>query len=141
MITLRPYKDEDWKAITDAVEPFSPLLPGDSFADIAKRSVAVTGMEDGEIMACGGITFTSNDEGMVWVKVSTKCKRSGYTWARTIKEVFNAMMDSVAELQISTYVLSDFCKGDKLARMIGLKKTSEKEEYKGNKYYKYTAVT
>lgn len=141
MITIRAYKDSDWKEITDAVEPFSPLLPSDSFMDISKRSVAVTGVEDGEIMACGGITFTGNDEGMVWVKVSTKCGRSGYSWARTIKEVFTAMMDSVAELQVSTYVVENFCKGDKLAKMIGLKKTGEKEKYKGNFYYKYTAVT
>jgi len=141
MITLRPYKDSDWKAITDAVEPFSPLLPSDSFMDISKRSVAVTGVEDGEIMACGGITFTTNEEGLVWVKVSTKCGQNGYTWARAIREVFTALMDSIAELQVSTYVVDNFCKGDRLAKMIGLKNTGKFQEYKGNKYYKYTAVT
>jgi len=140
MITLRAYKDSDWKAITDAVEPFTPLLPSDLFADISKRSVAVTGVEGGEIMACGGITFTGNDEGLVWVKVSKKCEGDPYKWARNIREVFNAMMESVSELQVSTYVVANFDKGDKLARMIGLHRTNETEEYKDNMYYKYTVT-
>lgn len=136
---LRKYKDEDWLKITDAVEPFSPLLPSDSFLHISQRSVAVTGTEDGEVMACGGITFLNNTEGLVWVKVSEKCKQSAYKWARTIRETFFIMMDSV-DLNISTYVLKGFCKGDKLARMIGLKKTGETEENNGNLYYKYTVI-
>ena len=137
---LRKYKYEDWAMIKDAVEPFSPLLPSDSFLHIAERSVAVTGTEDGKIMACGGITFTSNTEGLVWVKVSKQCRNNAYKWARTIRETFSVMMDSV-DLTVSTYVVNGFCKGDKLARMIGLSKTGEKEEYNGNIYYKYTAVT
>ena len=50
------------------------------------------------------------------------------------------MKDSVEDLKIYTYVIKGFCKGDKLARMIGLKKTDEYEEYNGNIYFKY-AVT
>ena len=138
---LRKYKDEDWAMIKDAVEPFSPLLPDDSFLHIADRSVAVTGTERNEVMACGGITFTSDNTGIVWVKVSKKCRRAAYAWARTIRETFNAMMDSIEDLEVSTYVVNGFCKGDKLARMIGLKKTDKSEEYNGQIYYKYTAVT
>ena len=87
------------------------------------------------------ITFTSNNTGLVWVKVSTKCKRAAYTWARTIRETFIIMMESIENMKVSTYVVQNFCKGDRLARMIGLKKTGETEEYQGNTYYKYTAVT
>ena len=137
---IRKYRDSDWKAITDAVEPFSPLIPSDAFKDIAKRSVAVTGVEGGEVMACGGITYISNTEGLVWVKVSEKCKRNAYKWARTIRETFSIMLDSV-DVNVSTYVLEGFCKGDRLARLIGLKRTKEIEEYNGQIYIKYTAVT
>ncbi len=137
---IRKYKDEDWAMIKDAVEPFSPLLPSDSFLHIADRSVAVTGMEGDEVMACGGITFTSNTEGLVWVKVSEKCKRNAYKWARTIRETFSIMLESV-DVDVATYVLKGFCKGDKLARMIGLRKTDKTEEYNGQIYIKYTAVT
>lgn len=131
---LRLYKDSDWSAITDAVESFS--LTNDLL--IAHRSVAVTGIEDGRIMVCGGITFIADNEGLVWVKVSAKCRRAAYTWARTIRETFTAMMDSIGDIKISTYVAKDFCKGDKLARMIGLKNTGKSRKYKGNTYYKYT---
>ncbi len=138
---LRKYKDEDWAMIKDAVEPFSPLLPSDAFLHIADRSVAVTGTEGDMVMACGGITFLNNSEGLVWVKVSKQCRKSAYKWARTIRETFRVMMESIEDLEVSTYVVNGFCKGDKLARMIGLKKTGRTEMYKGNLYYKYTAVT
>ncbi len=134
---LRLYKDSDWSEIKDAVEPFSPLLPNDSFSD---RSVAVTAIEDDKIMACGGITFISDTEGLVWVKVSKKCRRAAYKWARAIRETFTVMLDSIGDIEISTYVVKDFCKGDKLARMIGLKNTGKFQEYKGNIYYKYSVT-
>ncbi|KKN12021.1 hypothetical protein LCGC14_1020690 [marine sediment metagenome] len=134
---MRLYEDSDWLEIKDAVEPFSPLLPNDS---VSERSLAVTAIEGGEIMACGGITFISDTEGLVWVKVSQKCKRSAYRWARTIRETFTAMIESIGDIEVSTYVVKDFCKGDKLARMIGLKNTGIFQEYKGNKYYKYTVT-
>jgi len=137
MIEMRLYEDSDWLEIKDAVEPFSPLLPNDS---VSERSLAVTAIEGGEIMACGGITFISDTEGLVWVKVSQKCKRSAYRWARTIRETFTAMIESIGDIEVSTYVVKDFCKGDKLARMIGLKNTGIFQEYKGNKYYKYTVT-
>ncbi len=137
MIELRLYKDSDWSAIKDAVEPFSPLLPNGSFSE---RSLAVTGIENDKIMACGGITFLNDTEGLIWVKISEKCKHSAYRWARTIRETFTAMTDSIGDITISTYVIEGFCKGDKLARMIGLKNTGKFQEYKGNKYYKYTVT-
>lgn len=140
MITLRYYKDSDWPEINDAVEPFSPLLPNDSFLHISERSVALTGLEKGKVMACGGITFINNEEGLVWVKVSKKCNRKAFTWARTIRETFAIMMDSIEDLKVSTYVVRDFCKGDKLARMIGLKRTGETVEHNGNIYYRYSVT-
>jgi len=138
MITLKEYEPEDWSAITDAVEPFSPLTPTKEFLEMTKNSVAVTAIENGNVMACGGITYTSDETGIVWVKVSRKCQ--GYRWARSIRETFRIMMDSIGDLRISTYVIRDFCKGDKLARLIGLQKTDEYEEYNGNIYYKYSVT-
>lgn len=134
---MRLYKDSDWLEIKDAVEPFSPLLPN---LQVGKRSVAVTAIEDDKIMACGGITFISDTEGLIWVKVSKECRKAAYMWARTARETYTAMVDSIGEIKISTYIVKDFCKGDKLARMIGLKKTGESQEYKGNIYYKYSAT-
>lgn len=140
MITLKEYEVDDWIKISDAVEPFSPLMPTDDFIEMTKRGVAVTAVEKDEVMACGGIVYINDNEGIVWVKVSRKCFKQSYRWARTIKETFGIMMKAVGDLRISTYVISEFCKGDKLARLIGLKRTDETEEYNGNIYYKYAVI-
>lgn len=138
MITLREYEIEDWSKIDDAIEPFIPPVPIEDFLKMTKRGVAITGVEDGEIMACGGIAYTNDKDGTVWLKVSRKC--AGYGWARTIRETFGLMKESVGDLRISTYILENFCKGEKLARLIGMKRTDETEEYNGNTYNKYTVV-
>ncbi len=140
MISLRKYEDGDWSKIKEPTEPFSPLAPTSKFLEMTKYSVAVTGEQDGVVMACGGVTYIGDDDGVVWVKVSKKCLSHPYRWARTIKEVFNYIMEAIGELNLHTYVVEGFCKGDKLARMIGLKKTNEAEEYNGNLYYKYTVI-
>jgi len=140
MIILREYKADDWAKIDDAVEPFMPLMPVREFLEMAKRGLAITGVEDGNVMACGGVTYMNDKEGIVWVKVSKKCLKQSFRWARTIRETFNLMIESAGELKITTYVLDNFCRGEKLARLIGLKRTDETEEYNGNTYHKYTVV-
>ena len=112
----------------------------DEFLEMTTRGVAVTGLEDGEVMAVGGIAYMSDTEGTIWLKISKKCDKS-FRWARAIRETVQLMKEAVGDLKISTYVLSDFCKGEKLVRMIGLGKTDEMEQHDGNTYYKYTAVT
>ncbi len=140
MITLKKYETEDWSKINDAVEPFMPLLKSSEFNKAARRGIAVTAIEDGNVMACGGITYVNNKEGIVWVKVSRKCLKQSFRWARTIRETFDIMMASVGDLQISTYIIDNFCKGEKLARLIGLEKIDETEQYNGNTYNKYSTV-
>lgn len=140
MITLKEYETEDWSKIEDAVEPLMYMESSDEFNELVRRGIAVTAIEDGKVMSCGGIAYISEDEGIIWIKVSRKCLKQSYRWARTILEAFRIMMDSVGDLHISTYIVGSFPKGDKLARMIGLYKTGETEEYKDKTYYKYTAV-
>ncbi|KKL98471.1 hypothetical protein LCGC14_1824090 [marine sediment metagenome] len=136
MILFKEFKIEDWSEIEDAVEPFAPEVPLDALS----RGISTTAVEDGEIMACGGIVLESETKGTIWCKVSKKCLRKSFRWARTMKEAFGLMMDTLGDVEISTYILKGFCKGDKLARLIGLKKTDETETLNGNTYYKYTAV-
>jgi len=140
MIILKKYEIEDWVKIDDAVEPLVYMESSDDFNEVVQRGIAVTAIEDGVVMSCGGIAYVNEKEGIVWVRVSRKCLRQSFRWARTILEAFRIMTDSIGDLHISTYVLGDFPKGDKLARMIGLYKTGETERYKRNTYYKYTAV-
>ena len=137
MIIFKLYKNGDALKITDPVEPFASL---GQFDDIAKRGIAVTAMEDEKIMACGGISFVNKDEGMAWVKISENCAIKPFMWARTIKEAFSLMVESVGNVKISTYILDKFCKGEKLAKLINLKRTDEQEEYNGDIYNKYSMV-
>ena len=131
MIMLREYKVEDWTSIQDAVEPFC-ALGGD--IDVTTQGIAVTATDD-DVMACGGICYIE-DEGRAWMKMSAKCKDSAYTWARTIKEAFRLMIDSV-DIPVHTYILKGFCDGERVARAIGMKRTDETEILDGNTYYKY----
>lgn len=136
MILFEEFKTEDWLKIEDAVEPFAYI----ESLEILFKGVSVTAVEDGEVMACGGIVLESETEGTIWCKVSKKCLGNSFSWARIMKEAFALMMDTIGDVKISTYILKGFCRGDKLARLIGLKKTDETKIYNGNTYYKYTEV-
>jgi hypothetical protein len=140
MIEVRLYQHGDWEAIIDAVEPFSPPFPTEEFNQMIVHSLAATGLEGGRIMACGGITLTSDNNGLVWLKMSKQCGRNAYRWGRTIKETIICMKEALGITNIYTYIVDNFCKGDKLARMVGLRRTDEHEKYKGNKYYKYVVT-
>ena len=136
MILFKEFKIEDWFKITDAVEPFAYVETVETLLE----GISTTAVEDGEIMACGGIVLESETEGTIWCKVSKKCLGNSFSWARTMKEAFGLMMDTIGDVEISTYILKGFCRGDKLARLIGLKKTDETQIHNGNTYYKYTEV-
>lgn len=141
MILLKEFKTEDWLKIEDAVEPFASAISSfDDFCKAIKKGIAATAVEDGEVMACGGIVLESETEGTIWCKVSKKCLKKSFSWARIMKEGFILMTDTLGDVKISTYILKGFCRGDKLARLIGLKKTDETKIYNGNTYYKYTEV-
>jgi len=140
MINLKEYETEDWSRINDAVEPFMFHEPLKEFNDIVQRGVAVTAIEDGNVMICGGIAYVSDDEGIVWVKVSKKCLSQPIRYARGIKEVFKYMMDSLDSMTITTYILEEFCKGERLARLIGMKRVGVPYEFNGKMYNKYSVV-
>lgn len=140
MILMREYDPQDWLEITDAVEPFMFLESLDEFNRVAQRGIAVTATEDGEIMACGGVAYINSEQGVVWVKISRKCVRDSFRWARTIRETFGLMIEAMKPVEIITYILSDFCKGEKLARLIGMKKTDDTFEYQEKTYNKFMVV-
>lgn len=140
MITLREYDEKDWLKIDDAVEPFMIKESLNDFNKITQKGIAVTAIENDNVMACGGIAYMSDTEGIVWIKVSRKCLKHPFRWSRTIRETFEMMADSIDGLKISTYILDNFFKGKVLAKLIGMKRTNEAEKYNGNIYYKYKAV-
>ena len=141
MITLKEYEPKDWAKIDDPVEPFMPFKSLDEFNVIVKRGVAVTAIEDGNVMACGGVAYKTDDEGLVWLKVSKKCLSQPIRYARGIKEVFKIMMDSLGPMKVTTYIVDKFCKGERLAKLIGMKRIGIPIEFNGKKYNLYSVVT
>lgn len=137
MINLREYRIEDWARITDAVEPFSPNRPAQEFLLATERGVAITGEDDGIVMACGGIIYNGNSKGAVWLKVNKKCLGQPLRWGRAFRETFRLMKEVVGDMEISTYVLKDFCRGERMARLIRLRNTKETVEYNDNIYIKW----
>jgi len=136
---VRKYQKGDWSGITDAIEPFVPSRAATDFFDQTDHSICVTGVEDGKIAACGGLIY-SGEEYVVWLKTN-KAWKGSYSLARSIIETYHLMKEVVGDMAICTYVLNDFCKGEKLAKLIGLKKTDEIGTYNGNTYIKYATVT
>lgn len=134
MIILRKYKPEDFD-IKDAIEPF--CTPEDEIG-LSDRGVAITGT-DGDARACAGVVYTSDTEGMIWLKMSKKCLKDTYMWVRTIKEGFDMMIKAV-DVSVHTWILDGFCRGDRLAKSLGMSKTDETKEFNGNLYYKYVVA-
>lgn len=134
MILLRKYKPEDF-AIKDAIEPFCTPLDEIGLND---RGVAITGT-DGDARACAGVVYTSDTEGYIWLKMSCKCKEKTYEWARTLKEGFKIMINSV-DIDVYTWILDGFTQGIRLARALDMKKTGETKMFNDRKYIKYVVV-
>lgn len=141
MITLKEYETEDWIKIDDAIEPFMPFKSLDEFNVIVKRGIAVTAIENGNVMACGGIAYKTDDEGLVWVKVSKKCFSKPVKYAKGIMDVFKVMIESLGHMTVTAYIVDNFCKGERLAKMIGMKRIGIPIEFNGNKYNLYSVVT
>ncbi|KKM71498.1 hypothetical protein LCGC14_1430030 [marine sediment metagenome] len=140
MIILREYIPDDWTKIDDAVEPFMFLEPFERFDEIVQKGLAVTAIEDDIVMACGGVSYVDDQEGVVWMKISKKCFCQPYRWGRTIRETFSLMAKSLGAMRIVTYILKGFCKGERLARLIGMTKTDKEYEFNDNIYRRYTVV-
>lgn len=141
MITLKEYEVEDWVSIDDAVEPFSPMMPPDGFLEMTRKNgVAVTAIEDEKTMACGGVVYVGKGESVVWVKVSKKCLEQPFKWARTILETFRIIKETLHPMTVTSYIMEEFCKGERVARMIGMKKTGVPYDLNGKKYNKYAVV-
>ncbi len=138
MISVRLYEKGDWYKVQDAIEPFMPIET--DFDLVAERGVAVTATDNDKAMACGGVTFVNDEQGTVWVKVSQACAKRPFLWARAIKDTFRLMTESVGHIEIYTYILKDFCQGEKLARLIKMKRTDDTIEHDGNIYNKFTVT-
>lgn len=141
MITLKEYETEDWVNIDDAIEPFTPMTPPDGFLEMTRKNgVAVTGIENGKTMACGGIVCVGNDEGIIWVKASKKCLNQPFKWGKSMFDIFKVISETLHPITITAYIVEGFRRSERMARMVGMKKIGVPYDMNGKKYNKYAVV-
>lgn len=139
MIKVRIYEKGDWNKVKGSVEPFMPIYTSSEFDVIASRGVAVTATEEGEAIACGGVTFMGAS-GFVWLKMNNSKVRKPIETALLMRDIFKLMVESVGDVEVSTYILDGFRKGERLARFIGMEKNCEFVTFRNRIYNKYTVV-
>lgn len=139
MITVRLYENGDWAKIEDAAEPFMPIASNEEFDAIAARGIAATAIRnETETVACGGVTLMSDGEGFVWLKMIGGKVKDPIETARLLKDIFEIMVETMEKVNISTYILDGFRKGERLARFIGMKKNCDFVFFRNHTYNKYT---
>jgi hypothetical protein len=118
---LREYRDGDYEAIQDCVEP--GVIEGD-FSDIKDRGVYLTVTIDDRPVACGGITLISDDEGEIWLKLSKEAMSRSIIMLRIFRAGLKIIRDSFGDIEIKARVLDGFEKGMKMAEHFGFNEDS-----------------
>jgi hypothetical protein len=139
MIAVELFKQQDWHDVESFTEPFLREVQDDKFFEELGNGVALTAKKNGKVMACGGIMYAPDGEGVTWLKASRECLKSPVTWTRTFRDGFR-MMQGVMDVKAVCYVLKGFCEGGRVARLIGMKTTGEEVEQNGKTFIKYMAV-
>jgi len=132
MITVRKYEEGDWQQITTPVEPFLPT----DMPDMGDDSIKLTGVENGRVIGCGGVIF-AGDEAILWLKLAAG---TSIVSARVVKEIYSILKSSITDKIMTTYVLQDFAKGEKLASFLDMKQEPVTTTYDGRVYNKYVEV-
>lgn len=121
MIQLRYYKEGDYESI-QAVEP--ELVKGD-FSEIIDKGVYFTAVDDDKPIGCGGIIFTGEDSGEVWLTLSESFVKKPVLFIRILEAGYALLKDSLEIKKITAKVNAKFNKGCRLIRHFGFNKVRE----------------
>lgn len=119
---LRLYKKGDYDAIEDSTEPLG--RPADESL-IEEYSVSLTIDDEGVPVACGGIIYDTETDGIVWVKISNKMTRKTLVLVKVLRNGLDILIDSFGFKKITARVREDFCAGHRFIRHFGFKPTTE----------------
>jgi len=130
-VRIREFKIEDWDNIKDVVEPFTLC---DVPKEIIQMGWGITAIEDDEILGCGGVLLTEEDEGSIWVKLSRKATKKPVRTMLIIRDCLKIIKESFELDSMVSYVLQRFKKGQRMAEYFGFYPTGQTIKYRGKKY-------
>ncbi len=119
-VYIRPFKAED----INAFEPMEPETNRDEISLIAgtieDSGLAVTGIKDGKIVACGGV-HPNGDKGELWLRLSRDCENYPVMTARFLYEALKIIEKTFGFKQLYAVIQTKFCKSIKLIERFGYK--------------------
>lgn len=128
---IREFEIEDWDNIKNVVEPFTLC---DVPKEIINMGWGITAIEDGEILGCGGVLLTGENEGSIWVMLSKEAAKKPVRAMLVIRDCLRIIRKSFELDTMVSYVLQKFKKGKRMAEYFGFYPTGQTIKYRGRKY-------
>lgn len=126
---FRDFQISDLNSI-EPIEPYMEIV--EDWDKVKDNAIGITAVEDGVPIACGGVIV--GEEARFWVRSSGA---KPFALFRIIQEAKSILMDSLGDMVYSALILSGFGRGEKLARILGFRKTDKTVEYNNKTYYRY----
>lgn len=130
-IFVRPFKASD----LDAFEPVEPITEGDRISPelaeaMEKSDLSVTGIRNGEVVACGGVHPTAvAEQGELWLRLSKVCLEHRMDTLTFLIEGLKIIEKEFPFKQLNAIVRCDFGPSIKLVKFLGFKMIQKKDEW------------
>lgn len=121
MIQLRHYKPGDYESI----ESVEPILEKGDFSTIADKGIYFTMVDDDKPVGCGGVLFTGEESGEIWLTVSKEISDKPITFIRTLDAGYNLLKESLEIQKITARVRVGFNQGCRLIQHFKFNKVRE----------------
>lgn len=135
-VRLIPFKKEHLECMDMRPHEAALLTDTENLVPLERGSVACTGIIDGRVIACGGLTPVSTMAADIWLIPSIYASAHKVTFARRIKRW---LFDVRAELALSR--LQSYCLDDGLHNawmtFLGFEKERNIKEHHNDKTYNY----
>lgn len=126
---MRKFKPEDMKG--EWLEYGAGMIEDET---ILAKCINLTAVDDGKVVACGGVTI--GEDVVFWMSVKKNIKRP----VALIKAMQEALKSFMANLDVDraiTYIRDGFKQAEKLDILLGFRPTGEQVEFKNRIYNRY----
>lgn len=127
MIYVRAFKKEDLLAF-EPIEPLSKAEIKDKklAQAIEDSGLAITGIRDGEVIGCGGVHPTDDeDQGELWLRLSKNCLKHKIDTLRWIKDGLKIVEETYPFKQLNMTIQCCFERSVRMVKYLGFTLTKE----------------
>ena len=144
MVTIRPYQPEDYLAITrrefDEITFKNRSNPDATARELAK-GMAFTGVNEGGIIACGGVLPIWKGVGEAWAVTSPLVQKYPLVFAKTMRSKLIEIIIANSFERVQTIVDAEFRVSQRWLERMGFKYEGEMEKYiSGRTYLRYAWI-